>query len=114
MKIINVRVSHTRLKQCSSKFAVKIVRPKVYKYVICQSDNLDLHARSQMRLKVDNMLMCSLIVISRTLFCQLSMAFKFGMAVDLCMPCMLILISMILNLKAKFADNVHIVLSSPY
>ena len=34
------------------KFAVKIVRLKVYNYDYCQSDDLDLHSRSQKRLKL--------------------------------------------------------------
>ena len=34
------------------KFAVKIVRLKIYNYDYCQSDDLDLHSRSQKRLKL--------------------------------------------------------------
>ena len=35
------------------KVAVKIVRLKVYLYDRCQSDDLDLHSRSQVHLKLD-------------------------------------------------------------
>ena len=44
-------------------FAVKIVRLMVYKQIVIlsQSDELDLHLRSQPRLKVDNVLTCSLV-----------------------------------------------------
>ena len=42
------------------KFAVKIVRLKVYKFDHCQSNDLDLHSRSQVRLKRDYFLTCNI------------------------------------------------------
>ena len=57
--------------------AVKITRHP------CQTDYLDLHSRSQLRLKLDNSLTCSLIVnISDNIE---AVAFNVGMTVDLCM-----------------------------
>ena len=45
--------------------AVRIVRLKVY--IICsQSDDLALHSRSQLRLKLDKSLTCTIIALSRT------------------------------------------------
>ena len=43
---------------------MKIFRPKVY-IIFSQSDDLDLHSRSQLRLKLDKCFTCSVIVISR-------------------------------------------------
>ena len=43
-------------------FSEKIVRLKVY-IIFSQSDDLDLHSRSQLRLKLDTFLSCCLIVI---------------------------------------------------
>ena len=34
---------------------------------LCQSDNLDLHLRSQLRLKFENVLTCSLLVMTLTM-----------------------------------------------
>ena len=48
------------------KFAVKIVRVKVY-IIAFQSDDFDLHSRSQLRLKHDNWFICTIIVMYRTL-----------------------------------------------
>ena len=51
-------------RNCSSnaiKFAVHIVRLKVYK-IFFQSDDLALHSRSQLRLKLDQCLTCTIIV----------------------------------------------------
>ena len=66
MKIINVWL----FQKCSTipiKFAVMIVWLKVY--IICsQFDNLTLHSRSQLRLKLYNCLTCTIIAISRTVF----------------------------------------------
>ena len=45
------------------KFAVKIVRQKVY-VIFSQSDDLAVHARSQLRLKVDKCLTCTIILIA--------------------------------------------------
>ena len=42
-----------------TKFAVKTVRLKVCNYDHCQSDDLDLHTRSQVRLKRDYVLTCN-------------------------------------------------------
>ena len=50
---------------------------------IFQSDDRDLHSRSQLRLILDKCFTCAIIVMSRTLFKP--MAFKHGMPVDLCM-----------------------------
>ena len=61
-------------------------------YNICQSDDLDLHLKSQLCLKLDKCLTCSLIVIFRTILNKL------GMAVGLCMVYMHMLISMTLTL----------------
>ena len=44
-----------------------------------QSNDLDLHSRSQLHLKIDNFFTCTIIVIPRTV------AFKLRMMVDLCM-----------------------------
>ena len=49
-------------------FAAKIVRLKVYIITFCQSDDLALHSRSKLLLKLDNFLTCTIIVISRTVF----------------------------------------------
>ena len=48
-------------------FAVKIVQVKVYIF-FCQSDECYLHSRSQLRLRLDNWFMGTIIVIDRTLF----------------------------------------------
>ena len=57
-------------------FAVKIVRLKVYMNH-CQSDDIDLHSRSQVCLKLDYFLTCN---ISDNIE---AIAFKLGMTVDL-------------------------------
>ena len=41
------------LQAIAIKFAVKIVRLKIYIYDHCQSDDLDLHSRSQLHLRLD-------------------------------------------------------------
>ena len=64
------------------KFAVKIVRLKVY-IIFSQSDDLDLHSRSQLRRKLEKYFTCVVIVIYW-------IAFKLDMTVDLyCMAYML-------------------------
>ena len=50
-------------------------------YNRCQSDDLDLHSRSQLRLKLDSVLTCSWIVRSRTNI--YSIAFKLGVTVHI-------------------------------
>ena len=57
-------------------------------YDHCQSDNLDLHSRSQVGLKLDYFLTCN---ISGNIK---AVAFKLDMTVDLWMPYMLVLVSM--------------------
>ena len=49
------------------KIAVKIVRLKVH-ITFSQSDDLALHSRSQVRLKLDKRLTCTIVVISRAVF----------------------------------------------
>ena len=49
------------------KFAVKIVRLKVY-VIFSQSDDLALHSRSPVHLKHDKCLTCGIIAISQTVF----------------------------------------------
>ena len=49
------------------KFAVPIVRLKVY-IIFSQSDDLALHSRSQLHLKLDKCLTCTIIAISQTVF----------------------------------------------
>ena len=49
------------------KFVVKLVRLKVYIF-FSQSDGLDLHSRSQLRLKLEKFLTHIIIVISRIIF----------------------------------------------
>ena len=46
-------------------FAVKIDRLKVNKDDRCLTDDLDLHSRSQLRLKRDNLLPCITVVKNR-------------------------------------------------
>ena len=56
-------------RNCSSNAhydCVKIARPKVY-IIFFQFDDLNLHSRSQLRLKHDNSFTCTIIVIYRTL-----------------------------------------------
>ena len=48
-------------------FAVKIVRLKVY-IIFCQFDDLALHSKSQLRLKRDKCLTCTIIAITRRVF----------------------------------------------
>ena len=64
-------------------------------YVIFfQSDDLALHSRSQLHLKLDK-IMCYNSYISNNIY---AMASKLGMMVDLCMAYILMLISMTLTL----------------
>ena len=49
------------------RFAVKIVRLKVY-IIFSQSDDPALHSRSQLRLKRDKCVTCTITAISRTIF----------------------------------------------
>ena len=65
------------------KFAVKIVRLK--DYAICsQCEDLSLHSRSQLCLKLDKCYTCTIVAISRTVFLKLFMP-QLGMPTDLCM-----------------------------
>ena len=83
------------------KFAVKIVRLKVYNDH-CQSNDLGLHSRSQKHLKLDYFLTYNIYLGHYTHW--LSITFKLGMKVDLCMAYnryMLMLIFMTLNLTLK-------------
>ena len=48
-------------------FAVKIVQLKV-DIIFSQSDDLALHSKSQLRLKLDKFATCTIIAISRTVF----------------------------------------------
>ena len=66
-------------------------------YLICSlSDELDLHARSQLRLKVDK---CFNLYFNSNISDNISaMAFKLGMKVDLCMGYILMVMSMTLTL----------------
>ena len=59
------------------KSAVKIVQ------LLFQSDDLNLHSRSQLRLKLDKCLTCTIIVkiLSNNIEANI-MAFKLGMTVD--------------------------------
>ena len=66
-------------------FALKIVRLTVYmSLILSQLDDLNLHSRSQRRLKLDKHVICTINTFSdRSQY--LSMIFKLGMTVDLCM-----------------------------
>ena len=83
MKIRNVRLFIETVQAMPIKFAVNIVRLKVN--IICsQSDDIDVHSRSQLRLKLDKFVTCSVMVIFS------AMAFKLGMTVDLSMACVML------------------------
>ena len=64
-------------------------------YDYCQSDDIDLHSRSQVCLKLDYFLTCNVLDNIYTI------TFKLCMMVDLCMAYMLILVLMTLNLTLK-------------
>ena len=73
MKInVNVRLFSETFQAMPIKFAVKTVRlESLYNsFSFSQSDDCDLalHSRSQLRLKRDNILTCTIIVISLALF----------------------------------------------
>ena len=72
------------------KFAVKTVRLKVH-YDHCQSNDLDLHLRSQVHIKLYYFLSCNIS--------DNAITFKLGMTVDLWMPYMLVLITLTLMLR---------------
>ena len=67
-----------------SMFAVKIVCRLKVLIIFCQSDDLALHSRLQLRLALDKFVTCSWIVISRTIL-QLWHS-TFAWRQDLCMP----------------------------
>ena len=66
--------SHPRShRSCSSKkcmFGTSSLLwcPTTGLYHICQCDDLDLHSRSELHIKHDELVTCTLIVISRTIF----------------------------------------------
>ena len=71
---------------------------------LCCDDNLynlfldcDLHSRSQLRLRRDKI--ANLYYNSNISGNSLAISFNFGMTVDLCVPYMLMLVSMTLTLK---------------
>ena len=57
-------------------------------YIFFQSDDFALHSRSQRHFKLDKCLTCTIIAI----------VFTFGITVDLCMVCMLMIVSTTLTL----------------
>ena len=65
------------------KLAMEIVRQKVY-IVFSQSDDIDLHSRSQLPLKRDKLVTCTLIVVISRIIFKLWHS-KPGMMLDLCM-----------------------------
>ena len=74
MKIINILLFQKLFKQRSNPHQVsyedspmKIVRLKVW-ISFSQSDDLAIHSRSQVRLKLDKCLTCTITAISRTVF----------------------------------------------
>ena len=79
----------------SNAHAVKIVRLKVY-LILSQSLDLAHHSRSQLCLKLDRFLTCTIVAISQTVFKLL--AFKLDRMADLCMAYLFMLISMTLTL----------------
>ena len=88
------------------KFAVKIVRLKVY-IIFPQSDNLDLHSRSQLRLKLDKTHTLPLLwrnaerkkgKLDKLVTYTTIVASKLGMTVDLCMAYMFMFVSMTMTL----------------
>ena len=49
------------------KLAMEIVQRTVY-VIFSQSDDINLHSRSQLHLKLDRFVNCPIIVISQTIF----------------------------------------------
>ena len=67
MKIIKYSIISKTVQAMPIAFAVKIVQLKFY-IIFSQFDDLALHPRSLLCLKLDNCLTCAIIAISRTVF----------------------------------------------
>ena len=97
MKIINVQLFHKLFKQCPSSLLRRY--PTKGKYDDCQSEDSDLHSRSQVRLKLDYCLTCYILDNI------LAITFKLGVTVDLWMPYMLMLVSKTLTLMQGYSGS---------
>ena len=88
MKIICLIISETV--EAIPITSAKIVQLKV-KLLFSQSDDLALHPRSQLHIKLDKCLTCTIIAVW-------TMILKLGLTVDLCMTYLLMLVTMTLTL----------------